>query len=208
MTAVETKERELLTDAIFYDDTKAIEKLVAQGVNLDERDKFGYTPLILAANDGKIEIADLLIEKGAKLNYKSADGETALHAAIRKCDVEMTRLLLDRGALITEKGKDGSTPLICAIVSNCLYIVELLLERGADPDERDEQSRTAFEWATNGCEDPGIKTLMKDTGEAIQRRRADEVRAAFTAAGHTRATMQQQLLRENFPHKLKIRAAP
>lgn len=44
--------------------------LVSSGANVNEKDSFGYTPLILATMNGDSEIVKLLIEKGADINIR------------------------------------------------------------------------------------------------------------------------------------------
>ena len=207
MTAAETKERELLTDAVLAEDQDAIKELIQRGFDINKIDGFGSTPLILAVVGGNINLVLFLIENGAKIDKKNDEGDTALHAAIRKCDVEMTRQLLAKGAATNEKGYDGATSLICAILSDSQDLVTLLLENGVDPEETDEQGRSPLKWAVDR-NDVGIEELLISAIAMVHRRKAEEARLVLSAEDHTRATAQRQLLKKRFPHKLTIRTAP
>ncbi len=75
----------------------AIRHHIAFGADLNEKDAFGSTPLIIAATFGKTDVANALIEAGADLNITNNDGATALHAAAFLCRTEIVKTLVDHG---------------------------------------------------------------------------------------------------------------
>ncbi len=79
---------------------KVIEFLLAEGANVDDApvsgDLKGFTPLIFAARDNKLEIAKLLIEHGADVNARNTYEQTPLSVAEGK--PEMINLLKTNGA--------------------------------------------------------------------------------------------------------------
>jgi CubicO group peptidase (beta-lactamase class C family) len=77
---------------------EAIRQHIEAGSDLNERDAYGSTPLIVAAAFGKTEVARALIEAGADLNVTNNDGATALHTAAFLCRTEIVKALLDKGA--------------------------------------------------------------------------------------------------------------
>lgn len=72
--------------------------LIARGAKIDPRDKQGRTPLMIAADLGFAEGAEVLIGRRARLDEPNNQGETPLIRAVQKRDTRMTRLLLDAGA--------------------------------------------------------------------------------------------------------------
>jgi hypothetical protein len=72
--------------------------LLGQGATPDIRDNDGNTPLILAAQLGFTEGADLLLRQGAAINQGNNSGETALIIATQKRDIPMVRMLITNGA--------------------------------------------------------------------------------------------------------------
>ncbi len=59
----------------------------------------GCTPLMLASQEGRLEVARELCARGANVNAATTDnGATALHLASSKGHLEVTRLLLSKGA--------------------------------------------------------------------------------------------------------------
>jgi NAD(P)-dependent dehydrogenase (short-subunit alcohol dehydrogenase family) len=89
----------------------AIRQQVETGANLNEKDAYGSTPLIIASTFGHTEVAQALIEAGAELDQQNSDGATALFTAALLCRTEIVQALLDHGADRSIRNNTGSTPL-------------------------------------------------------------------------------------------------
>ena len=72
--------------------------LLARKAKTDVRDNQGNTPLMLAAQLGFIEGAQLLIDQRASVDLANAGGETPLIRAVQARNAPMVRLLLMAGA--------------------------------------------------------------------------------------------------------------
>lgn len=97
--------------AALQGNTEAIDQHIEAGSDLNARDPYGSTPLIIAATFGKTEVARALIEAGADLDMTSNDGATALHASAFLCHAEIVEALLDGGANKHLRNNFGSTAL-------------------------------------------------------------------------------------------------
>jgi hypothetical protein len=97
--------------AALQGNVEAIRKHVEAGSDLNEKDAYGSTPLIIAATFGKTEVAKVLIDAGADVNVTNNDGGTALHAAAFLCRPEIVSLLLENGADTDVRDGFGNTPL-------------------------------------------------------------------------------------------------
>jgi len=88
-------------------DTKAVEKLLAKGADINSKDEKGGTPLHGAAFFGQAEVAELLIQKGADINAKNNDGATPMD--VLALDWETTKFIaaLFRMELDEEEVKAG-----------------------------------------------------------------------------------------------------
>jgi uncharacterized protein len=119
------------------------------------RDKFGNTPLHVAALHNQPAIAALLLANGADVNARNNPpaswfhpeqnrlGETPLTLALSSYQhKEMLDLLLTHGADVNVILADGYTPLHRAVERDLPSEVELLLANGADPDAK------GFNWQT------------------------------------------------------------
>ena len=103
---------------------KAIEFLVDKGVDVNTRNKHGYTPLHWAAWSGDIETANVLLAKGADINSQANDKHTPLHRAAVNGQVEMVKLLLDRGANALMKDHAAMKPVDLSIERKELNITK------------------------------------------------------------------------------------
>jgi len=97
--------------ASFMGDLNAIKYHIKAGTDLNRKDQYGSTPLIIATTFNKVEVAEALIEGGADLSAKGGDGSTALHTAAFFCRTEIVKCLLDHGSDKTLTNSFGSTPL-------------------------------------------------------------------------------------------------
>jgi ankyrin repeat protein len=105
---VDSPEMDIFTAALFGD-LKTVQQHIAAGTDLDQKDSYGSTALIIAATFDKTEVAKALIEAGADLNVTNNDGGTALHSAAFLCRTEIVKALLDKGIDKNIKNNYGST---------------------------------------------------------------------------------------------------
>ena len=97
--------------AAFMANIEAIQQHVIARTDLNKKDQYGSTPLVIAATFGKTAVAEALINGGADLHIKNNDGSTPLHIAAFFCRVEIVKALISKGADKSIKNKYGSTPL-------------------------------------------------------------------------------------------------
>ena len=90
---------------------KAVIRHLANGVDVNVKNDFGFTPLLKAAQFGRREVAELLIAKGADVNAKNDEDGTPLHLAADRGHTEVVELLITAGADVNAKDDEGETPL-------------------------------------------------------------------------------------------------
>ncbi|KAI9056044.1 hypothetical protein LZ554_000975 [Drepanopeziza brunnea f. sp. 'monogermtubi'] len=73
-----------LCNACRIGDLKGCQEAVASGVNINARDVFDYTPLILASLCGHYEVVQFLLEAGALCERDTFQGERCLYNALNK----------------------------------------------------------------------------------------------------------------------------
>ncbi|KOX73970.1 Transient receptor potential channel pyrexia, partial [Melipona quadrifasciata] len=120
------------------------ELLITWKANINKTDKYGYTPLHIAALNELSQCVDVLIQHGADLSARTK----VLHCAIRAGAVEIVKLLLERGASVVEKNHMGETPLHVACFIQSIKCVELLLDSaGTNINAVDRAHRTPLHFA-------------------------------------------------------------
>jgi ankyrin repeat protein len=75
-------------------DSAWLNYMLGRGARPDTGDHEGNTPLILAAQLGWLDGADILLQRGASANLGNSRGETPLIFAVQRRDMPMVRLLL------------------------------------------------------------------------------------------------------------------
>ena len=82
--------------------TEVCDLLIGKGANVNNQltgpDATGWTALMFACSNGKLDLVEYLISKGANVNLKAKDGTSALSLAIKEKNDEIIKILKDKGA--------------------------------------------------------------------------------------------------------------
>lgn len=89
----------------------AARELIEAGADLNAKDVYGSTPLIVAATFGKTDVAKALIDAGADLSVANNEGSTPLHVAAFFGRTEIVEALLAKGANKFLRNDSGLTAL-------------------------------------------------------------------------------------------------
>jgi ankyrin repeat protein len=90
--------------AITSGDLDTVRRLLRAGVDVNARDRYGQTGLMLAAHHGQTEIVEELLAAGADLNPTAKYNLTALMLAIVAGHVKIAGLLARAGTDLTVRG--------------------------------------------------------------------------------------------------------
>ena len=133
--------------AIKDENTSLFTEMMAAGIEVDERDIDGNTPLMKASALGKAKFVRYLISMGADVDKRNYAGQTALHSAARAGHNEIIDILVDNGAFVNMPDLDGFTPLMFAVLSEKRFTVEHIVGRGAILEFRNVFGATALDVA-------------------------------------------------------------
>ena len=104
--------------------------------------------LIETAENGQVEVCQLLIERGANVNATNRSGITPLHLAAYYGHVEVCRLLIDRRADINTMTSSNWTPLHLAAFHGYVDACQLLIQAGANVNATTyNDGMTPLHWA-------------------------------------------------------------
>ncbi|XP_053443625.1 kinase D-interacting substrate of 220 kDa isoform X5 [Nycticebus coucang] len=112
----------------------ALKALLEKCKDVDERNECGQTPLMIAAEQGNLEIVKELIKNGANCNLEDLDNWTALISASKEGHVHIVEELLKCGVNLEHRDMGGWTALMWACYKGRTDVAELLLSHGANPN--------------------------------------------------------------------------
>jgi CubicO group peptidase (beta-lactamase class C family) len=95
--------------AVLQGNLDVVKQHIKAGADLNKKDQYGSTPLIIAATFGRVEVAEALITAGANLNIPDNLGSTPLHIAAFFCYKAIVEALLDKGADKYMRNNNGAT---------------------------------------------------------------------------------------------------
>lgn len=95
--------------AVLQGNLDAVKEHIKAGSDLNGKDAWGSTPLIIAITFDRTEVAKVLIDAGADLNTRNNEGSTPLHIAALFCRPEIAQALLGNGANRYIRNIGGST---------------------------------------------------------------------------------------------------
>lgn len=107
-------------------------------LDINQVDCAGFTPIIVAAGFGRLELVEFLKDAGAELAIEARDGGGALHYALR----DSAALLIDGGMDVNTRDRYGNSPLHFAALNGSEHTVELLLSRNAEVDAQNNTGLT------------------------------------------------------------------
>jgi ankyrin repeat protein len=110
--------------------------LVNRGVDVNATGggTLDFSPLMWAAEEGNVEMMNVLLDNGANPNLINRRGMCALLLAAKNGHIDAVKLLLNRGASV-QCETQGVTPLHAAAAYGHTEAVRLLLEKGARDDK-------------------------------------------------------------------------
>lgn len=121
-------------EAVKRDDVQAVRTLLAQGADMDARDRHGQTALMLAAHAGHREIAGMLIAHHANLDVTAKFGLSALMLAIVAGHAEIAGMLAQAGADLSLRGSGapgfaGKTAYDLAVERDMSELAKILTQQ-------------------------------------------------------------------------------
>lgn len=129
-----------------------VKELIANGADVNAKDKSGNPVWTYAIRTENKEIMQALIDAKVDLEAQNKDGKTALMAAIFNSHNDMAKFLIEKGADVnarsTHKSTKDMTPLFFAKDKE---IVEALIKAGADVNAKDAEGETAVWGKSADC---------------------------------------------------------
>ena len=143
----------------------AVKTHLAAGIDVNGKNKGGYTALHLAAKKGHIKIAKVLLEVKADVELASKSGKTALHyVANYSGSIDLAKLLIDAGAPVNLIDRRRKTALDYARVRRNDPLVELLRAKGARTG-REFRTETDIHYAAAKGYADAVRGFIENDGD-------------------------------------------
>ena len=134
--------------AIEEGNTAKVKRLISEGVSIHSKIESAFTPLHVAAEYCRYDIARFLIENGADVNARTVKGwrggRTPLHFAARGNCVKVAQLLISKGVDVNVEDDDRFIPLHYAAFYGSKEMVVFLISKGANVNAKTDYQKTLF----------------------------------------------------------------
>ena len=129
-------------------DTSKVLALLEIGANVNYNTLYeGITPLMYAAQNGRLRTVEILIDSGANVNSIPNNGISALLGACVAGHVYIADTLILNGANVNTQNYNGVSPLMYAAAFDDLVMVDMLLFYEAKTDLQDDDGNTALHYS-------------------------------------------------------------
>ena len=108
-------------------DIDDIRRLVQEVADIDEKNRYGRTPLMLSAYGGHLAVVRYLVQQGADKKASDQYGITSLHFAAHNGHLDVAQYLVQQGANTEVLDNSNKTPLQVAILygqTSCIQYLE------------------------------------------------------------------------------------
>lgn len=121
-----------LFDAVRKKDIREIDRLLAQGVDINKQIYGTGSPLSLATSTGQMEIVKFLLKRGADINVNPHGVGTPLIQAIEANNTRLAKYFIQKGAKLNLESYGTGAPLTVACEKKNLEIVKYLIDMDAN----------------------------------------------------------------------------
>lgn len=148
-------------------DLKEAKELLEKGVDINVADEYGLTPLMMAAQAGRLEMVEFLLENKAEVNHYDRKGWNALFLAAYWNCPDVVKLLIKKGENTGLIDKQGFTLLsgICTRGEERTELLKLALKEvkkgKIDIDAKDYEGNTALMYASSNRLINTVKLLVE-----------------------------------------------
>ena len=169
--------------------------LINAGADVNARDEFGNTPLIVAAANKRLNVVNfLLTEEVVNINALNEGKISALHYAVCIGNVEIAKALADRADVNALCGEVKFSALHIAAEKNNADIAKILIEKNANIDLVDDKGNAPIHIAANNG-NAGIVELLLENKAKFNEVNKDRMTPLLFALKNKKSEVAIKLIR-------------
>jgi len=142
-------------------DVVGVDEMLQQGLDVNQRDSVGNTPLLFAARYGRTPLVDYLLEHGANVDAETFSGITSLQETIRRGNMNVLRALLAAGADVAHEDGHHENALFDAVKYRSVLATRLLLDRGVPSGTHNDDDITPLLYAVEDDQLEIVEMLLE-----------------------------------------------
>jgi len=135
--------------------------------NLNQKNKKGNPPLIIASLSGSKDIVKYLLSKEVDINITDKNGNTSILNSLLRGNLEIAKIILEKKPKLTIKNKKGISPLLICSANGYFDFLEDILSQPVDINQQDEDGNTALHYSILGGHEDIVQLLL-DKGANIK----------------------------------------
>ena len=147
-----------------------LKHFLAVGHEIDAKDRWGNTCLVLACERGYTGFVDVLLEHGADPSVRNNKGWTAAHAATVGGHSTIFQTLYEHGAVVNERDNTGAMPAHYAAQADNVEVLMMIHKCQVSPDGESIASTghtTVLEGRMNNGNTPAHVAALFDSPAAL-----------------------------------------
>ncbi len=185
-----------LIAAVTNNNEEMVKSLIEKGANVNVKNEFGSTALMLASKFGYKSIVEKLLQSNADVNFQDRYGNTALmDASLVRRHKEIVEILLKAGANVNARDNQGWSALILASLQGYKEIVQMLIKAGADVNVKDNDDNPALLLAAMEQSNKYIVEMLIKAGADVNAKDNDGYTALMTAARNDHKEVVEVLIK-------------
>ncbi len=114
-------------------------------VDINTRNESGETALMIASDNGNLEVVRWVLSYEEDLSLKDVHGNNALIRAAKKGYFDVVEELLNKKANINSTNNDNRTALMNASENGYIRVVKLLIKKGSHITLKDKYDQTTLD---------------------------------------------------------------
>lgn len=159
--------RTVLIAAAARGDLEIVNVLLSRRVDLNVKDKRGYTALSHAIEAMYEDVVGALLDRPElDPNARGLNGRPALSAYVWRGDKQRVEKLLALGADVNAVDNDGDAALHGAAQSGNVEIIRMLLDKGANANAKNKHGGTPLMWAAVYGHTDAARALLSSGADA------------------------------------------